>query len=265
MSLVQPSPPDATLHSEIRRRALAALTGAGSRFLVGGGHAFAEYTGIKRSTKDLDLFVLKQDLRGVLDVLADAGFATEVTFPHWLGKAREGSQYVDLIFSSGNGIVKVDASWFDHAPRARVMGFDVRLIPVVEMIWSKAFVMERDRYDGADIAHLIRHCHDRIDWRRLVDRFGPDWRVLMSHVVLFGYIYPDCQDLVPAWVTDVLSDRLAQATPSNPGLCRGTLLSRWQYHTDLERYDDALRSPHSGLTAEDVALWTAPEEEGRGK
>ena len=23
------------------------------------------------------------------------------------------------------------------------------------MIWSKAFIMERERYDGADIAHLI--------------------------------------------------------------------------------------------------------------
>ena len=27
-----------------------------------------------------------------------------------------------------------------------------------EMIWSKAFIMERERYDGADIAHLILAC-----------------------------------------------------------------------------------------------------------
>jgi len=29
-----------------------------------------------------------------------------------------------------------------------------------------------------------------IDWAHLVRRFGPDWRVLLSHLILFGYIYP---------------------------------------------------------------------------
>ena len=26
------------------------------------------------------------------------------------------------------------------------------------MIWSKAFIMERERFDGADVAHLLLHC-----------------------------------------------------------------------------------------------------------
>ena len=32
------------------------------------------------------------------------------------------------------------------------------LIPAEEMIWSKAFIMERERYDGADVAHILRAC-----------------------------------------------------------------------------------------------------------
>jgi len=40
------------------------------------------------------------------------------------------------------------------------------------MIWSKAFIMERDRYDGADIAHIIRTCGKGLDWSRLLHRFG---------------------------------------------------------------------------------------------
>ena len=32
----------------------------------------------------------------------------------------------------------------------------MRLIPVEEMIWSKGLIMERERFDGADVTHLIR-------------------------------------------------------------------------------------------------------------
>jgi len=52
----------------------------------------------------------------------------------------------------------------------------VGLTPVEEMLWSKAFVMERHRYDGADIAHLIRARGEHFDWNRLLQRFGPTGR-----------------------------------------------------------------------------------------
>jgi len=260
MTVAQPSPPGAT-KDEIRQRAIDALVQAGLPFLVGGGYAFANYTPILRVPKDLDLFIVKRDLDRVLAALSKAGFETEVTFPHWLGKAYAGTEYIDVIFSSGNGLVRVDDSWFRHAPKGEVLGHQVHLIPPEEMIWSKAFVMERDRFDGADIAHTIRYCHDRIDWHRLLDRFGPDWRVLLAHVSLFGYIYPDCPDLIPAWMVDTLVERLRHDEPSAVAICRGTLLSRWQYRQDLEHYQDALLLPRSGLTPEEIERWTAPEDE----
>lgn len=260
MTVVQPYPPGAT-KEEIRQRALQALVQAGCRFLVGGGYAFANYTKITRVTKDLDLFVVKRDLDEVLQVLQNAGFNTEVTYPHWLGKAYAGDEYIDIIFSSGNGLVRVDDSWFRYAPKGDVLGFHLDLMPPEEMIWSKAFVMERDRFDGADIAHTIYHCHDRLDWDRLLYRFGADWRVLLAHVSLFGFIYPDRHDVIPQSIVDTLCERLRHDKVTGAAICRGTLLSRWQYQQDLERYDDALRLPRSGLTAEDVERWTAPDED----
>jgi hypothetical protein len=59
---------------------------------------------------------------------------------------------------------------------------------VEETIWSKAFVMERERYDGADIAHLLRASAERLDWHRLLERFDAHWPVLLSHLILFGFI-----------------------------------------------------------------------------
>ena len=58
-----------------------------------------------------------------------------------------------MIFSSGNGVATVDDEWFAHAPEGEVLGLPVRLVPAEEMIWSKAFIMERERFDGADIMH----------------------------------------------------------------------------------------------------------------
>jgi hypothetical protein len=149
------------------RRALDTLKGDGVPFLVGGAYALAHYTGVVRHTKDLDVFVRPPDCARTLEALARVGCRPELTFPHWLGKAFHGENFVDVNFSSGNGLCRVDDGWFDGAEEARVFGTTVRLVPVEEMIWSKGFVQERERYDGADIDHLLRAAADRLDWRRL--------------------------------------------------------------------------------------------------
>ena len=64
-------------------------------------------------------------------------------------------------------------------------------MPIEEMIWSKAFLMERERFDGADVLHLVRARQKEINWPRLLSRFGEHWRVLLSHLVLFPYVYPN--------------------------------------------------------------------------
>ena len=71
------------------------------------------------------------------------------------------------------------------------LGFPVRLMPIEEMIWSKAFLMERERFDGADVLHLVRARQKEINWPRLLSRFGEHWRVLLAHLVLFPYVYPN--------------------------------------------------------------------------
>src|SRR5262249_17967308 len=153
---------------------LATLQRAGLPFLVGGAYALERYTCIRRNTKDFDIFVRPADSRRVLDVLAAAGYRTEVTFSHWLGKAYCGDDFLDVIFSSGNGLARVDDEWFLYAVGAEVFGLLVKLCPPEEMIWQKAYIVERERYDGADVAHLLRGCGPRLDWPRLLRRFGRD-------------------------------------------------------------------------------------------
>jgi hypothetical protein len=223
---------------------LSTLQRAQVPFLVGGAYAFACHTGIVRHTKDFDIFTRPKDCERILQVLSAAGYRTEVTDPCWLAKAYSGEDFIDIIFSSGNAVAEVDNAWFEHAINATIFGLPVQLCPPEETIWSKAFVMERERYDGADVAHLLRAYGDRLDWHRLLDRFDAHWRVLFSHLILFGFIYPCEQERIPSFVMDALLDRLRseiQSPPTAGQLCQGTLLSKVQYATDIDRwgYQDA--------------------------
>ena len=118
-----------------------------------------------------------------------------------------------------------------------MLGVIVRLSPVEEMIWSKAFIQERERFDGADVLHLLRETGPSLDWPRLLMRFGDYWRVLLSHLILFGFVYPDKRQNIPAWVMDELMRRLSVSRPNlQNDVCYGTLLSREQYLHDIERW-----------------------------
>ena len=248
-------------------RSVTALQDANVPFLIGGAYVVEVYAGVSRRTKDFDLYVRPHHVGAALDALARAGYKTEVTFPHWLAKARHGRDYVDLIFRAGNGLCEVDDSWFERAHDDELPGLAVKLCAPEEMIWMKAYIMERERFDGADIAHILVSCAEKLDWEHLVHRFGPDWRVLLSHLMLFGYIYPSEQARIPKAVMDDLIGRLRKEAPADghKRLCRGTLLSRKQYLVDVQKwgFQDARLERRVHMDSEDIAQWTKaiPKEE----
>ncbi|VUD41824.1 hypothetical protein TDB9533_00568 [Thalassocella blandensis] len=240
---------------------LQVLNAASVPYLVGGTFALHHYAGIERPTKDLDLFIHWNDYDDIQEALQNAGFNVELTYPHWLAKVYQEDDFVDLIFSSGNGVAVVDDLWFEHAKPAELFGIATRLCPIEETIWSKAFIMERERFDGADIAHLILAGGKMLNWDRLLTRFDEHWRPLLSHLILFGFIYPAHRDIVPTWVMGKLLSRLNNEvyTPaSDNNLCGGTLLSREQYVEDIHKhhYEDARVAPHGNLSQYEAERWT---------
>jgi hypothetical protein len=256
--------------SRFYQTALHRLIEAEIDFLVGGAYALERHTGIVRHTKDFDIFVLPSDARRTLKTLERAGYQTDLMFPHWLGKAFYGEYFIDVIFNSGNGLCHVDEDWFEHALDEVVLDIPVRVCPVEETIWQKSFILERDRCDSADVAHLLRFCAHTLDWSRLLRRFGRLWRVLLAHLILFGFVYPSERGMIPKWVMDELALRLKSDTSSakkptaqengpGPRVCQGTLLSATQYvrDIDLEGFKDARLAPLGTMSPEDLAKWTA--------
>lgn len=232
-------------------------------FLVGGGYAFAVYTNIRRDTKDLDLFIKPEDLEQTMALAREEGLRTWVKSPHWLGKIAKGEYFVDLIFSSGNGVCPVDERWFQNAPSSTLLGHKIGLIPVEEMIWSKAFIMERHRFDGADVAHLLLSRAPDLDWERLIDRFGEKWPVLLVHLLLFRFVYPQRARQVPDEVLSRLVARLPETARAEPlergqSLCRGTLLSYLEYMPDVRAWGfvDARLRPRGSMSQREIDRWT---------
>ena len=241
---------------DAHREGLRILQERGFEPMVGGAYALKAHTGIWRDTKDLDLFLRKDRVEGALQALDRAGYRTEFTDPLWLAKAFSGPYFIDLIFSSGNGIAVVDEHWGRRALVCEVLDREALIVPAEEMIWQKAFIQERERFDGADIHHLLRCKGSQLDWDHLLMRFGVrHWEVLLVHLISFRFAFPSDKDQVPEPVMRELMRRLErkEAQPAGPErVCRGTLLSRQQYlpATNVEGYRDARETEVEGWTGD---------------
>jgi hypothetical protein len=238
---------------------VVSLTEHGVPFVVGGAFALKHYAGIARDTKDLDVFIRREHVARALAALETDGFSTEEVFPHWLAKAYYGDFFVDFIFNSANGLCPVDDAWFRYAPTITIFDVPARLCPVEEVIWTKSFVMERERFDGADVYHLLAAQGRSLDWERLVERFGAQWRVLLGHLTFFAFVYPRERDAVPSWVLDsLLAKTSAERAAEDAPVCNGTLISREQYLVDVRERGlaDARVPPWGNVAQVHIDRWT---------
>lgn len=230
-------------------------------FLVGGAYALRHYTGVARDTKDFDVFLAKENLQSAIDTFHKAGYRADIAYGHWLAKVHYGESFIDLIFRAGNGLCDVTDKWFRGNREVELMGAKVNLVRAEHMIWQKCYIQERERFDGADIAHLLLILADELDWEHLLECFGPDWRVLLSHLIMFGFIYPEERARIPQRVMkELLSRAEGEAGEGKPNgkVCQGTLISRAQYLPDIERwgFKDARETGRCKIQPEEIEAWT---------
>lgn len=217
--------------------ALRELSRFGLPFLLGGTYALSVYTGITRATKDLDIVCKPSDYPRILERFKNLGYAIQIEDERWVAKVFRGEHFFDVIFASWQGGMPVTDQWFEQAPRVEVFGIAVRVIAPTELIWSKAFVQLRHRYDGADIVHLMLKQHDRIDWRRLLAYMDLQWEVLLVHLLNFRWAYPSEREHVPRWLMDELIGRLERQLdlpPPRVKICRGRMLSQIDYESAVK-------------------------------
>ncbi len=221
--------------------ALGMLNDSGAEFMLGGAFATFHYTGIYRDTKDLDIFCRSSDYPRIMKYFAAQGYRTELHDTRWIAKIFSGEYFIDVIFNSVNNICRVDDSWFEHASEGTFAGIPVKFIAAEELIWCKAYVQNRERYDGADINHVILKYGARLNWPRLMARLDPHWHLLLTQLLQFQFVYPsDYQDIIPRWLFDELIRRAAEQydlPPAVERVCRGPMIDNTQYRIDVVEWN----------------------------
>lgn len=207
-------------------------------YTVAGAFALRAHTGICRDTKDLDLFLTAQNAAVALQLLRDDGFESEICDPVWLFKAHRDGFFVDLITGMSNAAIVVDDSWIRRSIPARVCGVPTRVLAAEELICSKLFVTRRERFDGADIAHILYGTHGRLDWSRIFNLVGENWEIILWALVLFRYVYPAQAQYVPIDVWTDLLNRFGKAVayPDLNAPFRGSLIDDKMFAIDVNEW-----------------------------
>ena len=150
-----------------------------------------------------------------------------------------GEQFVDIITNMPTSATHVTDDWFQDAPEAMIFDTKVRLVPPTQFVWSKIYVQDRYRYDGADVTHMILKRSEDIDWAQLISSMELHWEVLLVALLNFRFIYPSERHLIPRWVMDELLERLhAQLEMPSAGkrVCRGRIFSPRDYTIDVNEW-----------------------------
>jgi len=220
------------------RQVLTLLESAKHPYAVAGAFALRQHTGICRFTKDLDIFLPPARARQALKILHENGLTCEIPDPVWLAKVHRGGYFVDLITGMSNGVITVDDTWIERAQPARVCDVERRVLAPEEMLASKLFVTRRERFDGADIAHIIFASGGRLDWDRILQLAGEHWGLVLWSLMLFQYVYPAHSDYVPKTVWKDLMARLGREldSPNPAARFRGSLIDDAMFAIDMEEW-----------------------------
>jgi hypothetical protein len=165
----------------------------------------ALYAGkVVRNPKDLDLYIKPENRDAMVEVLDHLGLCDYYdTLPYdrgWIYRATDGNVIVDLIWSMVNRRATVDDDWLTRGGDVKFAGEKLKLIPIEEMIWSKLYVLQRDRCDWPDILNIIDKAGDSLDWARLVHRVGDDTPLLRAVLDIYAWLCPDSARSLPAWI-----------------------------------------------------------------
>ena len=184
---------------EARRRGLP--------FAIGGGLAAMTYAGQWRNTKDLDFYILPRDREAMIDVLNHFGlqdyYDRQPYDRNWIYRGCKDGNIVDIMWAMANQRAVAEESWL-AGPEVEADGERFRLLPPEEALWTKLYIVQRDRADWPDAMNVLYGVGPQMDWRRLLPKLGPDKELLAALLSCFGWLCPERARELPAWLWNEL-------------------------------------------------------------
>lgn len=196
--------------------------------------------------QDIDLFLTSEEVAAATCCLKKNGFLCRVKDPVWLHKAHRNGFFVDLITGMSNAVITVERSWIENAHPAMVLGVRTRVLAAEELLVSKLFVLRRERFDGADVAHIVYASRGALDWNRILVLVKEHWEMLLFALVLYRYVYPAYSHYVPSWMWRCLLGRFSEELlmkQNSSASFRGSLVDDKMFAIDVAEWgmEDILR------------------------
>jgi hypothetical protein len=173
-------------------------------FALGGGFAYSYYVQAWRDTKDIDLYILPEHREPMLQVLTETGFYDYFEkLPYdrrWIYRGYREGLITDVIWAMANQRTQVTRDWLTRGPQVEVRGIALPVIPAEELVWSKLYVLQRDRCDWPDLLNILHARVAELDWRRLLECIGDDARLLGGVLNVLAWMCPSRAREVPEFV-----------------------------------------------------------------
>src|SRR5918994_1433848 len=188
----------------VYREVIQQARALGVRFAFGGAFAIAVYTGELRNTKDFDFYLLPADRDAMKEAMTRAGlrdYFDRLSYDRsWIYRASREDIIVDAIWTMANHRAEVDEHWLSRGPEVTIRGEPLRAIPIEDLIWSKLYVLQRERCDWGDVVNLIDAQTDSIDWEYLLNQLGEDAPLLTGALSVFAWLVPHRASDIPSEV-----------------------------------------------------------------
>jgi len=164
-----PSAPPENLDSLLAtmKRAGAVLRENDVDYILGGGLAIWARGG-PPTDHDVDFLLREEDADRALEVLTDAGFRPERPPDHWLYKAWEGENLVDLVFHPAGG--RVGDEHFARATEMEVSAHRTLVASIDDVLVAKLLAMNEQEPDFRAVLEISRALREQVNWRSVARR-----------------------------------------------------------------------------------------------
>jgi hypothetical protein len=149
------------------KRAGAALRDDGVDHMLGGGLAIWARGG-PPSDHDVDFLVREEDADRALDVLAAAGFRPERPPEHWLYKAWDGGNLVDLVFHPAGG--PIGDAHFARATELEVSAHRILVASIDDVLVTKLLAITEQEPDFRVVLEVARAVREQVNWQSVARR-----------------------------------------------------------------------------------------------
>ena len=164
-----PSAPPENLESLLAtmKRAGAVLRENGVDHMLGGGLAIWARGG-PPTDHDVDFLLREEEAGHALDALADAGFRPERPPEHWLYKAWDGKNLVDLVFHPAGG--PIGDEHFARATEMEVSAHRTLVASIDDVLVAKLLALNEQEPDFRAVLEISRAVREQVNWKSVARR-----------------------------------------------------------------------------------------------